>query len=230
MNARPNFAPLAALMGDPARSAMLAALVAGRALPATDLAREAGVAPQTASAHLAKLVDGGVLRVERVGRHRYFRLADDDIADLVGRLMAIARRRPGLPRPRHSKAEALRDARTCYGHLAGKLGVAVTRALVKRRLLVAEGSDFRVTRKGAAFFAELGLDLAKLKASRRALARQCLDWSERRPHLAGALGAGLASQCFERGWLERARDGRQVFVTDPGRQALRELLAIDLPF
>lgn len=105
----------------------------------------------------------------------------------------------------------------------------MTRALVKRRLLVAEGSDFRVTRKGAAFFAELGLDLPKLKASRRALARQCLDWSERRPHLAGALGAGLAAQCFERGWLERARDGRQVLVTEPGRQALRDMLAIDLP-
>ena len=105
----------------------------------------------------------------------------------------------------------------------------MTRALVKRKLLVAHGSDFRVTCKGEEFFAEFGLDRPKLKASRRALARRCLDWSERRPHLAGALGAGLASQCFERGWLERARDGRQVFVTDPGRQALREMLAIDLP-
>jgi DNA-binding transcriptional ArsR family regulator len=230
MHGSPNFAPLAALMGDPARSAMLAALMGGRALPATDLALEAGVSPQTASAHLAKLLDGDVLRVEKVGRHRYFRLADDDIADLVERLMVIAQRRPGLPRVRHSKAEALRNARTCYDHLAGRLGVAVTRSLVTRRMLVAGDADFRVTRKGEAFFAQLGLDLGPLRASRRVFARRCLDWSERRPHLAGSLGAALASHCFDRGWLMRVRDGRQVFPTDTGRRAFRDMLTIDLPF
>ncbi|MDJ0949267.1 MAG: helix-turn-helix transcriptional regulator [Alphaproteobacteria bacterium] len=228
MNAAPNFADIAALMGDPARAAILSALTAGRALTATELSLEAGVTPQTTSSHLAKLTDAGLLRVARQGRHRYYRLAGPEVAQLLEGLMVMAGGRPQRPRARNPKMDAVRQARTCYDHFAGRLGVGLTRALVDGGLLEAIGDDFELTLAGEDRMGAFGLDLPALRRQRRAFARQCLDWSEREPHLAGALGAGVADRCFALGWVARPRPGRAVTVTERGRRGLQKAFSLRL--
>ncbi|MXP65128.1 ArsR family transcriptional regulator [Roseomonas sp. M0104] len=223
------FAETAALVGDPARANMLAALMEGRALTATELARTAGVTPQTASGHLARLAGAGLLAVERQGRHRYHRLATPAVAQMLEGIMAVAagaapRRAPVVVGPRD---QALRRARTCYDHLAGRLAVAMAERMVKRGQLELSADGGALTGAGAAFLAELGLDLAPLAARpRRVFCRPCLDWSERRPHIAGALGAALCRHCLSQGWLRRIEGTRAVSVTPAGRLALER--AFDL--
>src|SRR5215467_2133966 len=179
MKAGPSIAPIAALAGDPARANMLAALMSGKALTASELANEAGVTAQTASSHLAKLEDGGLIGAVKQGRHRYFRLADPDVADMLEKMMGVAARaghlrtRPGPSDP------AIRKARVCYDHLAGEMGVALFDSLVQRRL-VAGGE--RLTRRGREFAGSFGLELDDLSRERRTLCRTFLDWSMRRNH------------------------------------------------
>ena len=218
----PNIARIAALIGDHARAEILTALIAGQALTATELAQVAGVTKQTVSTHLAKLLDARLLEAESQGRHRYFRLADRDVAGLLESLMGVAYRAGALrvrPGPREP---ALRKARVCYDHLAGELGVLVYDSLAQRRLLqVREGAP-RVTRQGEQFFRELGIDMAKLTGERRPLCRACLDWSMRRHHLAGALGAAILKRCYDAGWARRVKGSRVVSFSAGGERALRE--------
>ena len=220
------FAETAALMGDPARANMLAALMDGRALTATELARTAGIAPQTASGHLARLTEAGLLAVERQGRHRYHRLATPAVAQMLEGIMAVAA--GGAGRPRRAPAvvgprdQALRQARTCYDHLAGRVAVAMADRMVARGQIELAPDGGALTEAGADFLRGLGLDLAPVAArpGRRVFCRPCLDWSERRPHIGGTLGAALCRHCFARGWMRRIEGTRAVSVTPSGRLAL----------
>jgi DNA-binding transcriptional ArsR family regulator len=226
--AGPDLASAAALIGDRSRAAMLSALLGGVALPAGELARRAGVTAQTASAHLAKLVEGGLVRVLASGRHRYFGLAGEPVARLLESLALVAP--PAEPRTLKGGFELrrLHRARTCWDHLAGALGVRVTDALVARRCLELHDDAWELTPEGDAWMRELGIDPGPMRSGRRAFARACLDWSERRPHLAGALGAALASRLFELGWIERVDRTRAVAVTPAGRRGLRRALDLEL--
>jgi DNA-binding transcriptional ArsR family regulator len=215
----------AALIGDPTRATILTALADGTALPASELAQRAGISRSTASVQLAKLVDGRLLEVERSGRHRYYRLADASIAAAIEALAVIAPHRPARSLGQARAGSELQAARTCYDHLAGALGVGLLASLQRRRLVTA---DLEVTPRGRARFAELGIDLDEVARARRPLTRACLDWTERRHHLAGALGAALATRFFELGWIERRPTSRAVRVTSQGRRAFERELAVEV--
>ena len=220
-----DIAPVAALLADPTRATIVSALHDGRALSAGELARRARVGASTASGHLSRLVDGGILVVERTGRHRYYRLANADVALACEALAAIA-----PPAPVRSLRDAtigaeLAAARLCYDHLAGELGVAVTAALLERRALVENGDRFTA---GPGFDENLDRLGVELVPSRRPLALRCIDWSERRPHVAGGLGAALAGRALEAGWVVRRTGTRALRVTESGAEALRSLLGVSL--
>jgi DNA-binding transcriptional ArsR family regulator len=224
----PNIARIAALIGDNARADVLTALMADRALTATELAGIAGVTKQTISAHLAKLLEAGLINVDRQGRHRYFRLAGRDVAQLLESLMGVAFR-TGAVRVRSSPREpALRKARVCYDHLAGELGVLAYEAMIARRVFELRDDGLRLTEAGRRWFATIGVDVANTAAStRRAVCRPCLDWGERRHHLGGALGTALLERVIGLGWARRARDSRVVGFTAQGEQAFRGALGPD---
>jgi DNA-binding transcriptional ArsR family regulator len=222
----PYIAEAASLIGDPARANMLTALLDGRALTATELGLAAGIAPSTASGHLSKLLDGRLLSVTATGRHRYYQLASPSVAHALESLMALAVDGPPRHRPRSRCDDAMARARTCYDHLAGKVGVALADALVERKQVVLTESGGRVTDAGRAFFDELGVDLSPRTNSRRAFCRPCVDWSERRWHIGGALGAAIAMRCFELGWTARQLDTRAVTITAAGEQAFESLFGI----
>jgi DNA-binding transcriptional ArsR family regulator len=217
----PSIVGIAALIGDHARADMLTALMTGEALTASELAHGAGVTKQTASAHLTKMLEAGLLAVESQGRHRYYRLADRDVAQLLENLMGVAYR-VGATRVRSSPREpALRKARVCYDHLAGELGVLVLDSFEKRRFLRRTESGPELTASGRRFCQSMDIDVEASAGQRRALCRLCLDWSVRRHHLAGALGAAVLAQCYERGWARRAKDTRVVQFSDAGERAFR---------
>ena len=219
----PSIVGIAALIGDHARAEVLTALLSDRALTATELAEVAGVTKQTISAHLAKLVEAKLVAVESQGRHRYFRLADTDVAQLLESLMGVAFR-TGAVRARASPREpALRKARVCYDHLAGEVGVRIYESLVKKRALVPGADGLELSARGRRFFRKLAIDIDPLSRQKRAFCRACLDWSERRHHLAGALGAALLARLVELGWAKRARDSRVVSLTPSGQQALHRI-------
>ena len=218
----PSIVGIAALLGERARADILTALMAGPALTATELAAEAGVTKQTASAHLAKLLDARLVAVESQGRHRYFRLADRDVAELMEKLMGVAYR-AGAVRLRTSPREpALRKARVCYDHLAGNLGVRLYDALLEAHLVSPSTTGLMLSRKGRRSFEGFGIDVEALARLRRPLCRACLDWSERRHHLAGALGAALLARFVALGWARMAQGSRVVAFSPPGERALRE--------
>ena len=228
MSSLPSVAGTASLIADPARAAMLTALVGGCALPAGELAYCAGVTPQTASSHLARLIDGGLLLVEREGRHRYYRLAGGHVAQALEQLAAICPPEPVRRKALTAEARQLRFARCRYDHLAGWLGVALTDALRQGEFLVpAPDKTFDVSPAGAAWFGEVGVDLAALKPTRRGLARACLDWTERSHHLAGPLGAAFLRALCDAGWLRRSRASREVELTPKGQLELKRRLDID---
>jgi DNA-binding transcriptional ArsR family regulator len=229
MHDGPGIARIAALIGDHARAQMLTSLLSGEALTATELAQEAGVTPQTVSTHLAKLVDARLITVERQGRHRYFRLAGHDVAHALESLMDVAAR-TGTTRVRPGPREpALRRARVCYDHLAGEMGVRVYDALIAAHVLRDDGEGLVLTPKGRAYFAEFGVDVDALARERRPLCRACLDWSMRRHHLAGALGAALLRRIMEQGWARRVRHSRVVAFTPPGERAMHARFAAPSP-
>ncbi len=225
MKEGPSIAVVASLVGDPARANMLTALMSGRALTATELAQEAGVTAQTASAHLAKLCDGGLLALEKQGRHRYFRLSGPDVATVLEGLMGIAAR-AGHTRVRTGpKDPALRHARVCYDHLAGDLGVHMFDGMVTRRLIRQKDDDIVLTPSGTHFVSEFGIDLAPIEHSRRPLCKSCLDWSARRSHLAGTLGAAMLRRIYDLKWAKRETGTRVVRFTPAGERHLTTLFA-----
>jgi len=230
MSNNAKFAEIAALAGDPGRASMLNGLMDGRALTASELAQLAGITAQTASSHLTRMTDAGLLAVEKQGRHRYHRLASPAVAQMIESIMRIAA--PGVaakPVRTGPRDAALRAGRTCYDHLAGHLGVAITDALVDAGHLELGLDAGEVTESGRALLDRAGIDMAALTAARgRILCRPCLDWSERRPHLAGAIGAALCSHCFERGWIRRVDGTRAVTVTPNGQRQLRETFGVSL--
>jgi len=217
----PNIAGIAALLGERARCDILTALIAGPALTATELAAEAGVTKQTASAHLAKLLEARLIAVESQGRHRYFRLADRDVGELIESLMGVAYRAGALRLGSSPREPALRKARICYDHLAGDLGVGLYDALLAARLVTSNGKGLAVSPKGTRSFRELGIDLEALAHRRRPLCRPCLDWSARRHHLAGALGAALLARFIALGWARVVKGSRVVAFSPAGEDALR---------
>jgi DNA-binding transcriptional ArsR family regulator len=216
---------VAALVGDPARANMLSALMDGRALTAGELAYAAGVSPQTTSGHLAKLTEARLLVPQKQGRHRYYRLATPAVGRMIEGIMAVAVDGP----PRHSPPgkfdAALRNARTCYDHFAGRLGVGLADALVARGHVMLGDDGGEVTESGVDFLSGFGIDLAAARQRKRAF---CRDWTERRPHLAGAVGAALASRCFDMRWFERMRDSRALVITPAGRRGLAEVFGLSL--
>lgn len=220
----PHLAGVADLIGDPARANMLQALMDGRALTAKELAWLAGVAPQTASGHLAKLLQGGLLAMTAQGRHRYYRLAGPEVAAALEGLMVLSGAAAPPPRRLPSRVGAdLSRARTCYDHFAGRLGVAIHDALLAEGHLQPAPGGYALSGSGEAVFRALGVEQGAGR-SRRAALRPCLDWSERKPHLAGELAAALACRCFETGWVTRRKDSRAVDLTQAGRVALTSAL------
>lgn len=217
----PNIIGIAALIGDHARAEVLTALMTGMALTATELAEVAGVTKQTISGHLAKLLEARLLVVEAQGRHRYFRLADDDVAQLLESLMNVAFR-TGAVRVRSSPREpALRKARVCYDHLAGELGVLVYDQLLQGGAFTLGADGLQLTPAGRQIMHALGIDTEALARKRRAFCRTCLDWSERRHHLAGSLGSALLARFEELGWARRAKNSRVVTFSAAGEKELR---------
>lgn len=227
MDAEADIAAVAALIANPARAKMLDALFDGEAHSASDLAAIGGVTPATASVHIDVLVAGRLVVAERRGRHRLVRLADHTVARALEALSVVAPTTKAPPTRRGDRVARLRAGRTCYDHLAGALGVALTEGLVASDALSPAGPDYKLTATGRTELLALGVDVHRAQTARRAFARACLDWSERRPHLAGALGAALADRLFELGWVNRLPGARSVEVTAIGKRKLGE--HFDLP-
>ncbi len=227
MTTQPNIAAVAFLIADPARVAMLSALLDGRARPAGELAYAAGVTAQTASSHLGKLLGGGLLSVETEGRHRYYRLAGSHVALALETLASIGPAESVRRKPLTRDAQKLRFARCCYDHLAGRVGIAVTHGLLEKGFLIAaEKKRFELTPAGAEWFGRMGMDTASIRPTRYGLARQCLDWTEREHHLAGPLGVHLTKLLFAEGCIRRAPSSRAVDVTPKGWKVLKEHFGI----
>jgi DNA-binding transcriptional ArsR family regulator len=228
MSNAPQMAEVAALVGDPARANILCALLGGRALTATELAAAGGVTPQTASGHLGKMLTAQLLAVVKQGRHRYYRLAGPQVGQMLESIMNVALSGPPRFQPKSRLDDEMRHARTCYDHIAGVLGVGLAERLIAREHVVLGGEAGEVTASGMTFMSKLGVDLSNARAKRRVFCRPCLDWTERRPHIGGAVGAALASRCFELKWLERARGGRALTITPAGRRGLMEYFSLSI--
>ncbi|MEP9369031.1 helix-turn-helix transcriptional regulator [Xanthobacter sp. VNH20] len=209
-------AEVASLIGDAARANMLSALMGGQALAAGELARHAGVTAQTTSGHLAKLLDAQLIAVEKQGRHRYYRLASPEVAQAIHALMTVAASGPKRHRPVGPRDAAVRLARTCYDHMAGRLAVALAASMSDLGYVRFSDGAGRVTPEGQRFFCDFGLDMGAQSRSRRPLCRTCLDWSERRPHLAGRLGAALLDKTLDLGWVARMPESRALRITRAG--------------
>ncbi len=226
MKSGPDITTIAALLGDPARANMLTALSAGQALTAGELAREAGVTAQTASSHLGKLSAAHLIEGRKQGRHVYYALSGPDVAGVLEALTGLAER-TGHTRVRTGPRQpALRRARVCYDHLAGDLGVALLDSLTHRGLIVGAGETLVLSEGGETFMTALGLDVAALSRLRRPLCKGCLDWSVRRSHLAGALGAALLERFYRLGWAQREAGSRVVSFSPRGLEAFREIFGV----
>jgi DNA-binding transcriptional ArsR family regulator len=220
----PNIARIAALLGDSARADALTALMADRALTATELASIAGVTKQTMSAHLSKLLQASLITVDQQGRHRYFRLADEDVGGLLESLMGVAFRTGSVRLLSSPREPALRKARVCYDHLAGELGVLAYESLVRNDLLQMSRQGLRLSAAGAEWFQRAGIDTDAASRKRRTFCRPCMDWSERRYHLAGSLGAAFLSRVCDLGWARREKASRVVRFTSGGDREFRRLI------
>jgi DNA-binding transcriptional ArsR family regulator len=226
MKEGPDIAQIGTLIGDPARANMLTALMGGQALTATELAQAAGVTLQTASSHLSKLEHGGLLAQRKQGRHRYFTLADAAAGSLLESLMGFAASRGHVRHQPGPKDPALRKARVCYDHLAGDYGVRILDSFVARGLIETDGENLLMTDIGRAALREFGIDLEKITSSRRPLCKSCLDWSERRSHLAGTLGKALFQHFLGQGWARRTGESRAVLFTPEGERRFLALFPL----
>jgi len=228
MREAPQIAEVGALVGDPARANILCALLDGRALTATELAFAAGVSPQTASGHLAKLLAARLVLLAKQGRHRYYRLAGPHVGQMLESIMNVALTGPPRFQPPSKRDDNIRRARTCYDHFAGMLGVSLAERLSERELVILGDEAGEVTPAGAEFLTGLGVDWQAALDKRRLFCRPCIDWTERRPHIGGALGAALACRCFELKWVERVSGSRALTITAAGRHGLRDYFAISI--
>jgi DNA-binding transcriptional ArsR family regulator len=219
MNAPVSLARVAGLIGDPARSDMLLALLTGQALTAGELSIIAGVSAQNASGHLQKLLEGRLVSIEAQGRHRYYRLSSPEVANALESLAAVSAnrtfRRDELPQLAH-----IRFCRTCYDHMAGKVAVQITSSLVEKDFIQESGRDFMITAIGEDFFQSWGIGVRSLHAQRRRLARRCLDWTERKPHISGALGAAILQRCKDLRWIAPIRGSRAMRLTTLGEEKM----------
>jgi DNA-binding transcriptional ArsR family regulator len=226
--AEPAVSEIAALVGNPARANILMALIDGRALTASELSYIAGVSPQTTSEHLGMLRQANLLSMTKQGRHCYFRLGSPQVARMIESIMVVAADAPQRYRPRWNGGDQLRTARTCYDHIAGRLGVALTDALTRHDHIVLSEDGGMVTRAGEKYLSDFGVQLEDLRRGRRTFCRPCIDWSERRPHLAGALGTALAGRCFELGWIVRIRDSRALKIPAKGERGFSDVFGVTL--
>lgn len=222
------FSQLAAVIGDKSRSVMLWNLLDGRAYTATELSLCADISPQAASNHLSKLIDARILIVEKQGRHRYYRYANSEVAQIIESMASLLPTQQGANGLTRPKPGVLTYARTCYDHLAGKVGVAITDSLIKKEIIQPLEKKYVLTSFGVDWFLSFGINIADLRLSKRAFAFQCLDWSERRHHLAGALGASMLRQMLKKDWLRRVSDSREVLITPIGKMKLKDELALEL--
>lgn len=227
MQAQPDIAAIGALVGDPSRAAMLQAMLGGQALPASELARLARIRAQTASGHLARLLEGGLVTCRREGRHRYYQIATPEVAEVLEQLALVARAAPIRSLRESDAARSLADARTCYDHLAGRLGVHLADRLLAAGWLAEVDGQWTLTAEGMRRLTGWGMELPRSTGGRRVFIRQCLDWSERRPHLAGALGAAIMGRCLEIGWLTRLPGTRAVHLTATGRKGFLEVFGFE---
>ena len=222
MKEGPDISHIASLIGDPARANILTALMDGRALTASELAEEAGVGLSTASGHLSKLTEADLLRPRKQGRHKYFQLSDAQVADVLEALMGLAAKR-GATRVRTGPRDAqMQMARVCYNHLAGRKGVQMYRSMLVRGILVEQDEDVILTSTGVEFVQSFGIEINALKAGRTKMCRTCLDWSERRNHLAGSLGRAMLTRLEAVGWVRRDPKSRAVMLSTAGQTAFDE--------
>ena len=228
MSNAPHLAEVAALVGDPARANILCALLGGRALTATELAFVAGVSPQTTSGHLGKLLTGRLVVLMKQGRHRYYQLAGPHVAQMLESVMNVALTGPPRFQPKSRLDETMRNARTCYDHIAGVLGVGLATRLTEREFIVLGEDAGEVTPAGAEFLSKFGVDLSSARTKRRIFCRPCIDWTERRSHIGGAIGAALANRCFELKWIERVHDSRVLTITPAGHRGLMQVFSLSL--
>ncbi|SLN74458.1 ArsR/SmtB family transcription factor [Ruegeria meonggei] len=226
MKEGPDIAHIAALIGDPARANMLTALMSGKALTVSELAEEAGVTIQTASSHLSKLDDGGLLRPRKQGRHKYFALASDEVAHVLEGLMGLAAGSGYLRKRTGPRDAELRLARVCYNHLAGDMGTQMFDSLVERGHLVLDGEELELTEAGVAFATGFEIDIESLRKARAPVCRECLDWSERRSHLAGSLGRAFLGRFEELSWAKRDQKTRVVTFTRNGAEKFNKLFPV----
>ncbi|WP_068504142.1 ArsR/SmtB family transcription factor [Paenibacillus kribbensis] len=228
MSTKSNVAMIASLVSEPSRAAILTVLLDGRFHTASELAHMAGIKPQTASFHLSKMTEAQVVTVEKQGRHRYFGIQNPEVARVMESLLSIAPPVQIKSFKQASENEAIRLARTCYDHLAGHLGVQIMDSLIEKGML-SEGQDaLHVTEKGEAFFADFQINLTQIKQRRRSFSHKCLDWSERRHHLAGALGSALLDRLLTLHWIERLPTNRAIRITADGKRGFKEVFSIEI--
>ena len=223
-----NIAKIASLISDTSRATILVHLMDGRAHPATELAHVAKIKPQTASFHLNKLYEAQIVEVEKHGRHRYYKLANHELAESLEKLLYIAPCEPIRSFKQAKENKEIQYARTCYDHLAGKLGVEITNALLNKQILIKKDTEFAVTKVGEAFFSDFGVNLERLHNKRRAFSRCCLDWTERQHHIAGALGNAILVRMLEQNWITKFEQSRAIHITSLGQQKIYETFSIKL--
>ncbi|ASR49279.1 transcriptional regulator [Paenibacillus kribbensis] len=228
MSTKSNVAMIASLVSEPSRAAILTVLLDGRFHTASELAHMAGIKPQTASFHLAKMTDAQVVTVEKQGRHRYFGIQNPEVARVMESLLSIAPPVQIKSFKQASENEAIRLARTCYDHLAGHLGVQIMDSLINKGMLSEDQNGLYVTEKGEAFFADFQVNLTQIKQRRRSFSHKCLDWSERRHHLAGALGSALLDRLLTLHWIERLPTTRAIRITADGKRGFKEVFSIEI--
>lgn len=228
MNANPNVSMIATLVSEASRAAILTVLLDGRFHPASELAYMAGIKPQTASFHLTKMVNVDIITVEKQGRHRYYRIQNQEVAQIMESFLALAPPVEIKSLRQASEDKGMRFARTCYDHLAGNLGVQLTDSLMKIDAIYEEKDGYVVTAKGEAFFTDFQINLKRIKKKRRSFAHKCLDWSERRHHLAGALGNAILERLLELNWIQRLPKTRAIEITANGRRGLKETFSLDI--
>ncbi|URJ37023.1 winged helix-turn-helix domain-containing protein [Paenibacillus polymyxa] len=228
MSTQSNVAMIASLVSEPSRAAILTALLDGRFHTASELAHMAGIKPQTASFHLAKMTEAQVITVEKQGRHRYYGIQDPEVAQVMESLLSIAPPVPIKSLKQASENEAIRLARTCYDHVAGHLGVQIMSFFMQKGILSEDQDGLHITQQGEIFFADFQINLKNTRQKRRSFSHKCLDWSERRHHLAGALGSALLDRLFELHWVEHLPTTRAIRITAEGKRGFKEVFSIEI--